>query len=235
MALIIAQAIASIIFVMIQQDFGKATVSVFKHSTSRHACFLVCSNIQIKESSIMFHKVFSRVGVLAVLAIFSGVFGFGLFTAAQDAEEMGPTCDSTLATLVLVAEFEYDYLSHMMMDEAMMAAMPKVHFGEYQPLIDEIVAMMMEMMEEGDDMAGEMTEEEKAMHDEMIAKYMGMSAKEAIGEYMTMMGMEMMADAPALAQGDVAGEPAECAVWRADVQKSILAHILTEISMMGDM
>lgn len=154
-------------------------------------------------------------------------------TFAQDEMmEEGVVCDSTLATLILVAEFKYDYLSMMMMDEEMMAMMPHLDFGQYQPLIDGIMAMMMEMMEE-DPMMG-MSEEEMMAHEEMLNAYMGMSSTDMIHEYMMAMGEEeMMAEnMTVLTSGNVADEDPACAEARAHVESFLLAHVLTELDMM---
>jgi hypothetical protein len=156
-------------------------------------------------------------------------------TLAQDTMEEKAVCDSSLATLILVAEYHYDYLSHMMMDESMMAMMPNLDYGQYQPLIDEIMTMMMEMMEEGSMMEETMTPEEIAAHDEMLANLMAMESKDAIVAYLTSMNMEMSADASmtVLTPGNVADEDPACAAARADVEKFLLAHIITSMSMMG--
>jgi hypothetical protein len=167
------------------------------------------------------------------------IFAVSLFVAtiilpvvAQENAEDGAVCDSTLATLILVAEFKYDYLSAMMMDEEMMAMMPNLNFGQYQPLMDEIVAMMMEMMEE-DPMMG-MTEEEMAMHDELLAKYKSMTAKDAIADYFASMNMDMMGDnMTELVSGTVSNEDPACAAARIDVEAFLLAHVLTELSTMS--
>jgi hypothetical protein len=169
-----------------------------------------------------------RLAILAVLM--SLLIGALVPVFAQDAMmEEGAVCDSTLATLILVAEYNYDYLSGMMMDETMMEMMPKLNFGQYQPLIDSIVAMMMEM--EGD-MMMEMTPEEQAAHDEMLASFMGMDSQTAISTYMTSMMMEMTEEnMTVLTAGNVANEDPACATARASVESFLLAHILTEMSM----
>jgi len=156
-------------------------------------------------------------------------------TNAQDATMEAPmmeavTCDSTVAVLLLVAEHDYDYLSGMMMDEEAMAMMPHINLGQYQPLVDEIMAMMTAMMEEEPMM--DMTEEEMVAHDEMLKNMMSMSTKDMISTYMTSMNMDMSGDMMELTPGNVDGEPAECAAVRADVEKFLVAHIITEMSMM---
>lgn len=154
-------------------------------------------------------------------------------TVAQDDMMEKVTCDSTLATLLLIAEFDYDYLSHKMAMDMMEDPALSIDLGVLQPVADEISAMMMEMMEEddmmeeGDDM---MSEDDMMAHDEMLEGMMGMSAAEAVDAYMSSMNMEMM-DMMELPAGDIAGEDPICAEVRADVQQFLVAHILTHMSM----
>lgn len=154
------------------------------------------------------------------------------FTAfAQD--EM-VVCDSTLATLLLVAEYDYGYLSSKMTD-AEMAEAPalRINKGQFGPVVDSIVATMMMMAEE-------MTEEDMAMTEDMNMQVMGMmemSSAGMVAAYMGNMDMEMGMTTE-LTPGNVAGEDPLCAEVRADVEAFILAHILSEMEMMameGDM
>lgn len=145
---------------------------------------------------------------------------------AQD-EMMGVPCDSTLATLLLVAEHDYDYISSMMME--MPDSMPNLDLGQYTPLINEIVAMMTEM-------AGEMTEEEMmAMEDAntMMADMMMMSDTDIINTYLTSMGMEAVDFSmySTLAPGNIEGQDEVCAQVRASVQQFLLVHTIYDMQM----
>jgi len=160
---------------------------------------------------------------LVLLALLTGLV-FAPAVGAQD--DMGVVCDSTLVTLLLVAEHDYDYISGMM-DSGM--EMPALDLGQYGPVIDSIVAMMMAMMEEE---SGEAMDMEA--HDQMLADMMEMDSAGMVAAYMSEMNMEM-GEMTNLTPGHVAGEDPICATVRADVENFILAHILTEMSMMEDM
>jgi hypothetical protein len=142
---------------------------------------------------------------------------------AQDAAPV--SCDSTLVTLLLVAEHDYDYLSSKVdTDEGV----PNVDFGQFGPLVESIMTMMMETM-------GEMTEEEMMAMQEMesmLAPMMEMTSSEIIASYEMAMGMEMMGDITQLAPGDIAGENQLCTALRADVERFLIAHIVAEQEMM---
>ncbi|MFN8372148.1 MAG: hypothetical protein U0694_04640 [Anaerolineae bacterium] len=151
---------------------------------------------------------------------------------AQDEMMMGPACDSTLATLLLVAEHNYDYISNMM--TAMPDSTPHLDLGQYGPLIDEVVANMMAMQ-------GDMTDEEMMAAEEMNTMtndMMMMSDTDIINSYFTSMGMDMVdfSTLTTLAPGDVEGQDALCAQVRADVQQFLLVHTIAdmEMSMMSD-
>lgn len=180
----------------------------------------------------MFSRLSRRLGVGVALALLVGAVSIAQFVRAQDAMAK-VTCDSSLVVLLLVAEHDYDYLSHLMMDETMMDHPAlKIDKGQYGPLIDSIVAMMTAMMEEDPNMV--MTEEEMMAHDEMLNNMMGMgSTADMVAAYMASMNMEMGDMMTTLQPGNVAGEDPVCAEVRADVEKFIIAHIVTEISMMG--
>jgi hypothetical protein len=160
---------------------------------------------------------------LTVLVLFAMIAGFAPLAGAQ--EEMGVACDSTLVTLLLVAEHDYDYISGMMGTDM---EMPALDLGQYGPVIDSIVAMMMEMQ-------GEATGEPMDMtaHDAMLADMMAMDTAGMVAAYMSGMNMEM-GEMTTLAPGNVADEDPICATVRADVEKFILAHILTEMAMMAE-
>lgn len=167
---------------------------------------------------------------LAVVLVVALAVGFAVVPAAAQ-DDMKHVCDSTLVTLLLVAEHDYDYLSAKM---DMGEEVPAIDYGQYGPVIDSIVAMMMAMMEEEGSMEGDMTEEEMMAHDEMLANMMAMDTAEMVAAYMSSMNMDM-GEMTTLTPGNVAGEDPVCAEVRADVERFILAHILTEMAMMGDM
>jgi hypothetical protein len=169
------------------------------------------------------------------LAIFNTHFGYSPRTSlgwwlitvplsAQD--EMKHVCDSTLVTLLLVAEHDYDYLSAKM---DMGEEVPAIEYGQYGPVIDSIVAMMLTQAESSEPT---MTEEEMAAHDQMLTDMMVMDTAGMVASYMTGMNMTMEESMTTLTSGSVADEDPVCAEVRADVEKFILAHILTEMSMM---
>lgn len=163
--------------------------------------------------------------LLVLVVVLSGIALVPVLSAQDDAPVV---CDSTLVTLLLVAEHDYDYLSAKM---DMGEEVPNIDLGQYGPVMDAIVAMMMAMMDEEDDMG--MDEMDMAAHDQMLADMMAMDSVAAVAAYMGSMGMEMGADMTTLAPGAVAGEDPLCTQVRADVEQFILAHILTEMSMMS--
>ena len=113
-------------------------------------------------------------------------------------------CDSSLITLLLVAEGDYGYHD---MDTSVYDK------GELQPLFDNMMSMMDNSMGGDTMMEGEMTPE--AM----------------MGEEMT--PEAMMGDTMMLPHGDVTGEPAECTALR-DSVVSFLNTALTEKYGMSD-
>jgi len=144
-----------------------------------------------------------------------------LVANAQDS--MAVACDSTLVTLLIVAEHDYSYLTNMKaMSEGSDMMMTEIDYGQYTPLVDEILTRMAAM--EGDMMEGE------SMGDDMMGM---MSAQDTISAFLTDMGM----DAPdfamytALPAGDVAGEDAACTALRADVQQFLLEHVIADMQM----
>lgn len=94
-----------------------------------------------KYFSVLFVLVFVIVAVLPA--------------AAQDMMDEKIVCDSTVITLLLVAEYEFGY--EPMMDVSVFEK------GQFQPLFD----AMMSMMEEGD-MMDDMTMDDNAMMDDMM-------------------------------------------------------------------
>ncbi len=164
-----------------------------------------------------------------LIALFAVTFAPAHINVAHAQDDAPVACDSTLATLLLVAEHDYDYLSSMMDSE--MGA-PNVDLGQFTPLVNDIMAMMMEMMDE-------MSEEDmmamEAMN-AMMEPMMGMSSVDMLAAYEAAMGMEMMDNMTVLEPGNVAGENELCATVRADVENFILAHIIasTESMMMEE-
>ena len=162
--------------------------------------------------------------LMAVLMVASFIVGVGVH--AQDDMMESVTCDSSLATLLLVAESQWDYLSEKMAMDMMDDPALHVDLGVLQPVADEITMMMMDMMEE-DDMK---SDEDMMAHDEMLNNYMAMSPADAVNEYLMGMNMEMM-DTMELPSGALPNEDPTCTQVRADVEQFILAHILTSMSM----
>lgn len=175
-----------------------------------------------KKQVLLLCSLVALIAVLATSAIF----------AQDEMMEEKIACDSTLAVLLLAAEHDFDYLSGKMMSEEMMDHPAlKIDTGQYAPLVEEVMNMMMAMMEE-DPMMG-MTEEEMMAHDEMLASMMAMNPADAVKAYMESMGMAMDDSMmTALAPGNIPGENATCAEVRADVEAFIVAHVITEMSMM---
>jgi hypothetical protein len=149
-------------------------------------------------------------------------------TQAQEMTDMGVACDSTLATLLLVAERDYGYLSSMMMSEDA-AMMPHLDFGQYTPLIESTIGMNAMMAEE-------MSEEDMMMMEEantMMMEMMAMSDTDLINSYLTDMGMDAVDPAmvTTLAPGNVDGQDATCATVRASVQQFLLTHLIYDMNM----
>jgi hypothetical protein len=71
----------------------------------------------------------------------------------------------------------------------------------------------------------------------MLDEMMAMTTDEMLHSYDMAMGMEAMDDSmmTSLTPGNVAGENELCATLRADVEKFLVAHILTEMQSMDDM
>ena len=172
-------------------------------------------------------KFTSLLIVFALLAVL-------LVAPAAQAQEMTETpvvCDSTLVTLLLVAEHDYDYLSDMMM-MADNGHMPNVDLGQFKPIIDSITAMMMAMPQMSDSEMQMMATEEAQTMDLMAMSdvdLMKMWVKET----------NMTGDVSAmtmLTEGAVAGEDPACSALRTDVQHFLLVHIVADMmhaDMMG--
>lgn len=169
---------------------------------------------------------------LGVFALISLLIGFIVPAAVAQDEMAKITCDSTLVTLLLVAEHDYDYLSAKMMDEEMMDHPAlRIDKGALTPLVEEIMAMMIAMMEEDPNMG--MTPEQMAAHDAMLAEMMMKTPAEMVASYMMSMNMEMAEEMTELQPGNVAGEDPVCTEVRADVEKFIIAHLVTEMALKG--
>jgi hypothetical protein len=108
---------------------------------------------------------------LVLVAVFAAVFAFASRPAVAQDEMMAHTCDSTLITLLYIAEHDYGF--HSMMDTA------SFDKGQYAPLFE---AMMMEMEEEG--MGEEMMEstEEAMMEEPMMDEMMMLPVGNIEGE-----------------------------------------------------
>lgn len=152
-----------------------------------------------------------------------------LIPAAVYAQDKPLTCDSTLVTLLLVAEHNYDYLTNM---ERSTGNPPNIEFGEYKPLLENIMSMMMAMQQN-------MTSEEMdamAKEEEMMGEMMGKSNADLISEYLVGMNMDTMADAMnPLPTGALADEDPACTTLRADVEHFLLVHTLADMTMGEDM
>jgi hypothetical protein len=163
-----------------------------------------------------------------VVATATLVFAFGVISApVQAQDDAAVACDSTLATLLLVAEHEYDYLSHMMME--MPESVPNLDLGQYGPLIESIVAMMTAMAED-------MSEEDMMAMEEMntmVAGMMEMSDTNLINSYLSASGMGEadFSTLTTLAPGDIEGQDATCAAVRADVSQFLLVHTVADMEM----
>ncbi|MBK8022407.1 MAG: hypothetical protein IPK19_13525 [Chloroflexi bacterium] len=159
-----------------------------------------------------------------LLAFLIFASGFAGVHPAQAQDETPVVCDSTLMLLLYIAEHDYDYLSSQIDSEM---GVPNVDFGQYDLIINETMAMMMDMM-------GEMSEEEMAEHtamEEMMAPLMAMDVNGILGHYAETMMMEG-SSMTTLEPGVVAGEPELCTSLREDVSRFLIAHLVTSTEMM---
>jgi hypothetical protein len=182
-----------------------------------------------------FYRLFT---VLSVAAFAFAIYApdSARITHAQDKPLV---CDSTLVTLLLVAEHNYDYLTNM---EKTGSKIPNVAFGDYEPLLHNIMMMMSNMQQN-------MTQEQMdaaAKEDKMMGDMMGMSNKDIIDQYMKSMMMDSgtmaeatpdaMASMDAMTQlptGALANEDPACTALRTDVEHFLLVHTINDM-MMGD-
>lgn len=128
--------------------------------------------------------------------------------AAQDESGM-VVCDAGTILLLFVAEADYGYAPEDM-DLAMFDK------GQFAPLFDMMMTMMMDedMMEEDDDMM--MSEEDMAMMEE---------AMDAMMEEMDMDMMTMLSTV-------IEGEPAECSALREAIIEHIVLYNYADMMMM---
>ncbi len=165
-----------------------------------------------------------RAAFAGLVALASVTFAPVHALVAQAQDSMAVACDSTLVTLLLVAEHDYGYLTNMKaMGESSGEMMTEIDYGQYTPLVNEILMRMASM--EGDMSGDEMMEGDDMM--DMTP------AQASISAFLTGIGMEapdfaMYTDLPA---GDVAGEDAVCTALRADVQQFLLDHIIADMQM----
>ncbi len=113
--------------------------------------------------------------LISISLVLAVIFVLALPASAQDAMEEKIVCDSTLITLLYIAEHDYGY--EPMMDVSVFEK------GQYAPLFDAMMAMMEEGdMEEGEMAEGEMMEEgdmaEGEMMDDMVMLAPGVVAGE---------------------------------------------------------
>ncbi|MCL4249866.1 MAG: hypothetical protein KJ065_17095 [Anaerolineae bacterium] len=164
-----------------------------------------------------------RAAFAGLVALASVTFAPVHALVAQAQDSMAVACDSTLVTLLLVAEHDYSYLTNMKaMGESSGEMMTEIDYGQYTPLVNEILMRMASM-------EGDMSGDEMMQGDEM----MGMTAQDTISAFLTGIGMEapdfaMYTDLPA---GDVSGEDVACTALRADVQQFLLDHIIADMQM----
>jgi hypothetical protein len=129
---------------------------------------------------------------LVVVLVLSLAFPFA--SSAQEQTDGMTACDSTLVTLLFIAEHDYGY-------HAMGVDTSTLEKGAYAPWFEE----MMAMMEEGD-----MTEE--PMEDEMLEEEEMMEEGEMSENMMT------------LAPGNVVGENEACTALRAELEAFFYDH-----------
>ena len=167
-------------------------------------------------------KIISRVVVVGILlALTMSIAGVSVVAAQDDSPVV---CNSTLAVLLLVAEHDYDYISGKM---DMGEPMPTLDLGQYQPVVDDIVMMMTQMMDEN---SSDQQSMDMQAHDEMLQSFMDMDSTAAVAAFMQSMDMTL-GDVTQLTSGDVPGEDPVCGQVRSDVEQFLLAHVLTDLSM----
>jgi len=164
--------------------------------------------------------MFKRAAFLSLVAVIA--LGGGLFasaahpTQAQDSsgDSMAMiTCDSTLVTLLFIAENDYGF--HSMYDVA------SLEKGEYQPLFD----AMMAQMEQGDMGSGDNMGEGDMSGDNMSSGDESMGGSDMSGDNM---GGDMMLLSP----GVVPGEDQFCTDLRAELEAYFYDYFTQ--SMMAD-
>ncbi len=129
----------------------------------------------------------------SVLFVLLLVVSFAVPASAQDSGMI--VCDSTLITLLYIAEHDFGYVP--------MTDVSTFEKGQYAPLFEAM------MMEEGEMSEGDMMEE---------------MTPEAMMEEGDMSEGEMMDDMMMLPAGMVEGEPAECTALRAELESYFYEH-----------
>jgi hypothetical protein len=143
-------------------------------------------------------RILTTIAAFAVIAAVA-LSAFSLLRPARAQDDMMlHVCDSTLITLLYIAEHDYGFQS-MEMD---LSTFDK---GQYQPLFDAMMAMMME--EEA------MATEEAMMEGEM-------------------MEMEMMEGMTMLTPGNIEGEDEACTALRAEVETFLYNTLSAEMMAM---
>jgi hypothetical protein len=144
--------------------------------------------------------------VLTIVLLVVLVLSLVLPVAAQDDSMDGMiTCDSTLITLLLVAETDYGF--HSMMDVS------QFDKGQYEPLFESMMTMMDdESMDE--DMADDEMMDDESMDEDMADD--------------EMMDDEMMTLSP----GVIEGEPTECTDLRTEIESYLYDHF--SMTLMAD-
>ncbi len=139
-------------------------------------------------------KWLSRMSVLCTVLLFAFAPAFTHATNAQDS--MTHTCDSTLITLLFIAENDFGYHS-MTMDTSTFEK------GEYAPLFEAMMANM-----------------DSSMGDTTMAPTEEMMGSDMTTEDSSMMGGDMMTLQP----GVVADEDPACTALRADLETFFYDH-----------
>jgi hypothetical protein len=144
-----------------------------------------------------------RTRILSALSVFALVIvalaGAARFNPARAQDTMLHVCDSTLITLLYIAEHDYGFTS-MSMD---LSTFDK---GQYAPLFDAMMAMMME---------GEAMATEEAMMEEEMA-------------------MDMMEGMTMLTPGNIEGEDEACTALRAEVETFLYATLSADMMIMEE-
>ncbi|PJF21973.1 MAG: hypothetical protein CUN56_08350 [Phototrophicales bacterium] len=150
-------------------------------------------------------RILLSITALALILTFALTATSHQIEAQDDDDMMLHVCDSTLITLLFIAEYDYGF--HSMLD---ISTFDK---GQYQPLFD---AMM--MMD--DDMMGDDMEDDAEMMDEDM--------DEDMGDDMMMEGMTM------LTPGHIADEDPACTELRNELDAFFYEELSHAMMMMDD-